>query len=391
MDTGPNSQNSRALQMAAADTKLLQQLGYKQELSRALSFLSSFCLSFTVVAVAAGLVLAFNLGFAQVGPLLLLAWVIGGILQCVVALSVGVAASSVPLAGGPYQIITHVGLRRFGWHNGFILILGIIASMAGEAVALVSFYTGWFGVTLSSHWAVLGAAAAVLAGCTALNLAGVKLAAFVNNGAAVAEGIAILIAVVGLSIAFFQSDEPFQSMGFLARTADVVPPGTSVILPFLFAMLVPFFTIAGFYAVATTGEETKGAAHTIPRALWTSAVASLVIGTIMLFLAILAITDVQGTLDAASPMTFILEHQLGAVAAKIFEVLAIGTLTVNLMLLQLAGARMVWALARDREIPSADRFSRLNKHQIPVSATIGVAVVAIGSAARIGDSFGHAA
>lgn len=373
----PEADNSSLAEVLASDSELLHDLGYKQELRRALGFLSSFCLSFTVVAVAAGLALAFNLGFLQVGPLLLLAWVVGGILQVLVAMSVAVAASAYPLAGGPYQIIRAIGFRRFGWHTGFILILGVIASIAGEAVALVSFYAGWFGVTLTSHWAVLAAATAVLGLCTAVNLAGVKVAAFVNNGAAVAEGIAILILVVGLIIAFFFGNDPFQNLSFLAQTSDMVPAGASSVLPFLYAMLVPFFTIAGFYAVATTGEETRGADHTIPRALWTSALISLIIGVVILFLALLAISDIQGTASAASPLTFILESRIGSVTAKIFEVLAITALTVNLMLLQLAGARMVWAYARDREIPSAERLSRLNKHQIPVLATVGVAAVAV--------------
>jgi amino acid transporter len=362
------------------DEVVLNDLGFKQELHRVLGFVSSFCFQFTIVAVAAGLVLVFATGFSNVGGLLLPAWIVGGALQFVVALGVCVAVSAFPLAGGPYQIVSILGFPRTGWLMGYILALGLIAAIASEAVGLVPFYASWAGFTLTSHVAIFIAAAVLILIGTLLNLAGVKVAAFVNNGAVFAEGVAILILVIGLGIAWVVGDKPFQGLGFLTHSSGIIPSGspTNVIVIAAFnAILVPVFVICQFYANGTAGEETKHAGKIVPKALWTSALVSLIVGIVILFMALLAVTNVGDTVASSSPLTYILRERIGALPAKTFEVLAVLALTVNMMLMQLTAARIIWAYARNKSIPASTPFSRLTKSGVPLNATWVVAIVAL--------------
>ena len=363
--------------VANTDDQLLRSFGYAPQLRRALGFISSFCMQFTVVAVAAGLLLTFGTGFTTSGPLLMPAWLVGGGLQMVVALAVAVAVSALPFAGGPFQIISKLGFPKLGWVSGLLLIVGVIAAMAGEAVGLVPYYASYFGLDASSSTAVLVGAGIIIVVGAVVNLAGVKVAAFINNGAVVAEGAAILIVVAGLGGLLIFKHNDFQSPSFLVHSAGIIPEGTSPLLPFLFTMLVPVFVVSGFYANGTAGEETRHASRTVPKALWTSALASVVLGAVMLLLVLLGVKDAAATADSAAPMTFILEGHLGAVPSKIFEVLAVLALTVNLILLQLASARMLWAFSRDRAIPAASFFGKLNGNQVPITATVTVTIIGV--------------
>lgn len=342
----------------ADDEKLLTDLGYKQELKRVMGFISSFCLQFTIVAVCAGLALTFNTGFAAVGPRVLPAWVLGGSLQVIVALGVAVGVSAFPLAGGPYQIIGRLGFPRLGWVMGLALVLGLIGNAAGEAVGLAPDYANYFGVTLNSHWSVLLGAAILIFVCMLLCLAGVRIAAFVNNGAVFAEGVAVLILVVGLAISWASGHGHFHNVGFIFSTAGIVKPGASTFLPFLSALLVPIFVVSQFFANGSAGEETRHASRTVPRALWTSAVVSLVVGIVVLFLAVLAVRNVSGTAASTEPLTYILRPDVGDFLARTFGVLAELALTVNLALCLLVAARLLWAYGRNDEMPASTGSAR---------------------------------
>src|ERR1700735_5866549 len=106
------------------DRAYLHQLGYRQELRRALGFFSSFAVQWTCIAVAGGLALSMGAGIIQVGGVFFFAWLIGGGLQMIVGLSIAEGVSAYPVAGGSYQIINRIigGNKRVGrgycWGGG---------------------------------------------------------------------------------------------------------------------------------------------------------------------------------------------------------------------------------------------------------------------------------
>ncbi|PSR91123.1 Amino-acid permease [Actinidia chinensis var. chinensis] len=88
---------------APNDDTRLKQLGYKQELSRSLSAIANFSVTFSIVSVLTGLTTTFNTGLTYGGPLTMIwGWPIVGLLTLIVGLSMGEICSAYPTSGGLY-------------------------------------------------------------------------------------------------------------------------------------------------------------------------------------------------------------------------------------------------------------------------------------------------
>ncbi len=355
------------------DTAYLEQLGYRQELNRLLGFFSSFGIQFTMIAVTGGVFLTFGYGLTTVGPAMILAWVIAGGFQMVVAISVAELVSAYPLAGGAYQIINRLSDRRIGWQVGWWLVMAHIAALAAESVGLAPFVAGWFGVDSLSHNGTLAWAFALLILVTIINIIGVRIASIVNNIGVVCELVAFTAVIVGLLI----YSHHFRPLSWLTETGGAIPQGHSVLWPFLFAMLVPAFVISAFDASGTAGEETKDAASNVPKGMVTANFAAYAYGGVGIALVLLSIRDMPSTLANSSPMIYVLETNLGHFMAKSFEVLAVIALFVNMEILQLTAARVLWSQSRDGQMPAAGQMRRLNAARIPIVATIVTLALAI--------------
>jgi amino acid transporter len=360
------------------DKTYLHQLGYRQELRRALGFFSSFAVQWTCICIAGGVALSLGAGLVQVGPLAFFAWLIAGAFQLVVALSVAQGVSAYPLAGGAYQIINRIlGPRSsLGWQVGWLLVIAHLAAFGTEAYGIAPLIAGWFGINLTSHGSILVGAGILLLISTVLNLVAVKVAAAFNNTLGViAEWIALAIVIVGLLIAVIFGGSHFHSLSYLTSTHGVVPHGKSVVWPFLFATLVAVFTLSGFDVSGTAGEETKNAARTVPRAMMTAYVGTYVLGTVMILVTLLAIHDLPGTISSSDPIRFTIAPILGGGLSRAFQVCWVLSLFVNMMILQLTAARVIWAQARDGQTPAPRLLTKLSKDHVPITAVILGAVI----------------
>ncbi|KAF8378663.1 hypothetical protein HHK36_030012 [Tetracentron sinense] len=81
----------------------LQELGYKQELKRDLSVISSFAFSFTIISVLTGITTLYNTGLTFGGPVVLVyGWFIASFFTMFVGLSMSEICSSYPTSGSLY-------------------------------------------------------------------------------------------------------------------------------------------------------------------------------------------------------------------------------------------------------------------------------------------------
>lgn len=357
---------------AVDDAQYLQELGYKQELKRALGFFSSFGVQFTGIAISGGLFLTLGLGLTTAGPGMFWAWVLGGGLQMIVALSIAELLSAYPLAGGAYQIVRRITRPVLGWQVGWWLIMAHIAAFSGEAIGLAPFIARWFGIKSLDTAGTLEWGIALILLITAINLVGVKIAAIVNNIGVIAELLAMSSVIVILL--FFVHH--FQPLSFLRNTGGTQQHG-GYLLPFLFALLVPAFIISGFDVNGSTGEETTNAARTVPQSQMTANIAAYLYGTLGIGVILLSITNLPAAMGDSFPLIYVLKSSIGVFAANVFQVLAIIALFVNMEILELTAARVLWAQARDGQMPFATRLRTLNRQQIPAITTILSAVVAI--------------
>ncbi len=360
------------------DRTYLHELGYRQELRRVLGFFSSFAVQWTSIAVAGGLALSLGAGLTQVGPAVFFAWIIAAGFQMVVGLAVAEGVSAYPLAGGSYQIINRiVGARSsLGWQIGWWLIAAHIAAFATEAYGITPFIASWFGVTLTGHGTLLLWATVLMVLSTILNLTAVKVAAAFNNTVGVfAEFLAIGIIIVGVLVAVIFTGAHFNSLSYLTSSHGIVPKGKSATWPFLFAMLVPVFVISGFDINGTAGEETENAARTVPKALIVANFSTFALGTIIVLFATLSIHNLSAATSSTDPIRTIMGPVLGNGIAKTFEIAAVISLFVNMMILQLTAARVMWSQARDGQMPFPRFMTKLTRDRIPITAVIVAAVI----------------
>ncbi|KAH7516458.1 hypothetical protein FEM48_Zijuj10G0137300 [Ziziphus jujuba var. spinosa] len=86
-----------------SDDSRLNQLGYKQELSRKLSAISNFSLTFSIISVLTGLNTTYGTGLTYGGPVTMVyGWPIVGIFTLIVGLSMAEICSAYPTSGGLY-------------------------------------------------------------------------------------------------------------------------------------------------------------------------------------------------------------------------------------------------------------------------------------------------
>ena len=95
--------SSSSAREGEADSRQLEELGYRQELSRGLDFFSSFAVGFTYLSPVVGVYGLFAYGLATGGPAFI--WTIPIVLagQLLVALVFAEVGSQYPIAGGVYQ------------------------------------------------------------------------------------------------------------------------------------------------------------------------------------------------------------------------------------------------------------------------------------------------
>ncbi|KAG8639142.1 hypothetical protein MANES_14G107950v8 [Manihot esculenta] len=86
-----------------SDNIRLEQLGYKQELSRTLSAIANFSVTFSIISVMTGLTTLYSTGLTFGGPLTMIyGWPIVGLLTLIVGLSMAEICSAYPTSGGLY-------------------------------------------------------------------------------------------------------------------------------------------------------------------------------------------------------------------------------------------------------------------------------------------------
>ena len=348
---------------ALSDDAYLETLGYKPELKRSLNQFSAFAIQFGNIAPIGGIVFTIGVALKQVGPATMWPWLVGGGLQMLIAFCVAEACSSYPVAGGAYNIVSRLGGRFFGWQTGWWLEIAHIVSLAGSCVAIAPIIASWFGYDDISSGANIAITGALILASTLINVVSLKFGArFVNVGVFATIAACVLISV-GLLVAMIFGGGPVNGLGYLFTTQGTVTG--SIVLPLLFAALLPCIVLNGFDVSGNASEETKDARRAVPRGMVIANGSSFLFGTVVILLLLLGMRDVQGTLNATQPVTFILTPILGVPIAKIFEVLAVYGLFVSGVVLQMAGARVFWAQARDGEFPFARQMSKLNKEQVP--------------------------
>lgn len=128
--------------------------------------------------------------------------------------------------------------------------------------------------------------------------------------------------------------------------------------------------ISSFDSTGNTAEETNDAARQAPRGVVMANFASWIYGAVGIVLILLAIQSLDEVMASDTPVKLILTESLGSTLTNGFEVLAILALIAAMVMLQLTSARVLWAQARDGQLPGAHIMRKVNREQIPHVAVL---------------------
>ena len=356
------------------DEALLEKMGYKQELSRSLGFFSSFGIQFSSIAIASSTFTTLIVGLSFFGPASFWSYVIGGAFQVfTVGLAVAQLVSAYPLAGGVYQITGRItGKPWLAWQTGWLLVIAHTVSVTAVSTSMVPFLAGWFGVTVDSNRETVAWAAGIMVFVTLFNIAGVKVAALLNNVGVIAEIVVVVLLIGGLILI----KHPTQPLSILTNTGGTTSGG-HWLSPALFAMILPAYLISSFDATGNASEETKNANKMAPLASVVANTSAYVTGGIIIGLLLMAIQDLPAIMGSSVPVKDILDSAIGQTFATVIEAVAIVALLATIAMLQLTGIRVLWSQARDGQMPAAAWMRKVSRQRIPINATLTVLALAL--------------
>ncbi len=365
------------------DSRDLAAFGYKPSLERTLGSFSSFAAGFSYISILTGVFQMFHVGYDAGGPAFFWTWPAVFLGQLMVALCFAELAAQYPLSGGIYQWSRRTGGRAVGWMTGWVYLCGSVISLAAVALALqvtLPQISPVFQLVGDPSVKADNARNAVILGCmliaatTAINTAGVRLMARINNVGVIAElvGVVLLIGLLaarvcrGPSVLFdTQGRGDGQPMGYLG--------------PFLAAALMASYVLYGFDTAGTLAEETDQPRRRAPRAILQAIGAATLAGALLMVFGILAVSDPAspelGRITGGLP--FLVKDVLGSSLGTFFLGDVVFAVFVCALAVHAGTVRLVFAMARDNNLPFAHRLGRVGERtHAPVFPPILIGVLA---------------
>ena len=326
------------------------------------------------IVIGAGIFKAPSLvaGAAGSESMMILAWILGGVITLLGALTYAELASTFPDAGGDYHFLQLAYGNRlaflFAWARATVITTGSIALLAfvfGDYCAQLlplgesgpALYACLVVVVLTGiHWVSTRASSTTQNWLTGLEVAGLALVAIA---------------------------------GFIATPAAsaAAPSIASGDTAFGFAMVMVLLTFGGWNEATYVSAELSSDKRGIARAL----IASILVVT-ALYLAVnfayLHALGLQGMAKSDAVAADLLKAAFGPAGAKLMSVIvAVATLTsINSTLI--VGARSTYAAGRDwpalRFLGAWSEQGSTPRHALLVQAAIALALVVLGAMTRKG-------
>jgi APA family basic amino acid/polyamine antiporter len=304
------------------------------------------------------------------GPAVAISFVIAGVVCGLAALCYAEFASTVPVAGSAYTF-SYATLGEFvAWIIGWDLVLELALGAATVSVGWSGYLNqllGDLGIPLPTSIAGETATVNIPAIVIALLMSGVlilgiKLSSRVTTViVAIKVAIVLLVIVVGIFYVKAANYTPFvppaqpspTGSGWsapLIQTLFGFAPSTFGVGGILAGAAIVFFAFIGFDIVATAAEETKNPKRDLPRGI----IGSLVICTVLYVAVSLVVVGMQRYTELST--TAPLADAFRSVGLPFFSgaisVGALAGLTSVVMILMLGQSRVLFAMSRDRLLPS---------------------------------------
>jgi amino acid transporter len=223
--------------------------------------------------IGAGIFVLTGLAAKTAGPAAILAFALNGVVTTFTALSYAELASSIPKNGGGYAYVNEVFSDIVSFLMGWMLWFAYMIAGALYALGFGSNFIEFFhiyGISLPGGRAVYALAVVFVF---------VVLNAVSTSASGGAETVVTIVKIIILVI--------FSAFGaFAAETGEFDPFFTEGGVAVLSAMGLTFIAFEGYDLIATVTEEVKNPRKNIPRAIFISLAATVVIYLVVVFVAI---------------------------------------------------------------------------------------------------------
>jgi urea carboxylase system permease len=350
--------------------------GYKQELERTLGNFHTFAAGISYISILTGTFQLFYFGFSFGGPAYWWSWPMVFAGQLMVALSFAELAAHYPVAGSIYNWSKRLGSKHVAWLAGWMMLTASIVSIAAVALAyqitlpqITSFFS--FSDDSALNAVILGTVLILFT--TLVNAWGIRLMATINSAGVFIELVAAVLLIVALAFNITRGPEVVMETH---NTGADQPWG--YFGAFLIASLASTYVMYGFDTASSLGEESHDPRKNAPKAILRALIASFLIGGLILLLALMAVGDINNPEIATGGLQFIVLDVLGGTVGTIFLLAVVVAITVCCLAVQSAAIRMMFAMARDNNLPAGKHLAKVSpKTKTPVIPAIITGVIAI--------------
>jgi amino acid transporter len=347
----------------------VEAFGYRQELKRSLTFtdLLVYGLVFMVPIAPFGI---FGSVFQASGGMIALAYAIGGLAMAFTAASYSQMSRAFPMAGSVYTYAGRGIAQPVGFIAGWMILLDyVLVPGLLYLIAAVAMNSIWASVPVW-FWLV-----AFVVLNTVVNYFGIEFTARVNKVMLVAELIVLAIFLV-IGVVALASGE--------GRGFDFSPVYNSdtFSLELVFgAVSIAVLSFLGFDGISTLAEENRESARSIGKAMIAALALAGTLFIVQTWVAALLVPDPDTLIaegDAAGTAFYDAADVAGG--AWLATLTAIATAIAwgfaNSLVAQAATSRLLFAMARDRQLPGFLRQVHPTR-RVPVNATLLVAAVSL--------------
>jgi urea carboxylase system permease len=218
---------------------------------------------------------------------------------------------------------------------------------------------------------ILGTALIVFT--TVVNAIGVKLMARINSAGVIIELVAAVLLVLAFALNITRGPDVITETQGLGADWELGYLGA-----FLAASLASAYVMYGFDTASSLGEESLDPRRNAPKAILRALIASFLIGGAILLFAMMAVTDINSEELGVGGLQYIVLDVLGDTVGDIFLWAVVIAITVCCLAVHTAAIRMMFAMARDNNLPGGAQLARVHpKTRTPIIPSILIGVLAI--------------
>ncbi|MFI9552982.1 APC family permease [Nonomuraea endophytica] len=346
----------------------IDRFGYQQELRRGVG-LADLVFYGLVMMVPIAPFAIFGLVYSRSGGMPVMAYLVGVVALLFTAISYAQMVRAFPLSGSVYNYAGRGIAPPVGFMTGWAILLDyLLVPSLLYLVASIAMNSSLPGVPV---WAWLIFFVAVN---TAINLRGIRMTITITKVMIVAE-LAVL--------ALFLTAGVWALMQGYGRGFSLAPlfnPDTFS-WPIVFAAVsVAVLSFLGFDGISMLVEESTGGSEQVGRAMRIALLLAGVLFIAQVWVAALLVPDPQGLLTSASGTAF---YDSAEVAGGEWLRQVTSTATAvswgiaNTLVAQVAVSRLLYAMARDRQLPSF--LARISvKNAVPANAILLISALSVG-------------